>query len=363
MTRATELRHASGYLLIFAPPALLAVSMWVHMPLLAFVGLIIVAPFCRAIFGDASDRQLEWTEGAAKALELLPMLAACAFFAALVYTQWMLWRSPLRIGELVEIGFSLWATCVFTSCVAHELVHRKTPVSRALGRLFSGALGYPLLEHEHRAHHAETGLVAAAEWPAVDESLWRFTARRSRRVLRTAWEGDTVAAARHGNRLAGGLPLALSATAATAAGFWLAAGLSGLMLYAIVVLAVAWAVQAITYLQHWGLGDGSAADAGAGAYGWEDRCQLQAWLTLSISYHQAHHHQAAAPYYRLQPRIGSPRQPGGYVVLLFASMVPPLWRALMLPALQQWRDAPEAQRSAGRGLFCFARRNGEAGQK
>ena len=51
---------------------------------------------------------------------------------------------------------------------------------------------------------------------------------------------------------------------------------------------------------------------------------------------------------------GSPRMPGGYVVLLFISMVPPLWRALMLPVLQRWKEAPmESQETAGHRLLCF----------
>jgi hypothetical protein len=47
--------------------------------------------------------------------------------------------------------------------------------------------------------------------------------------------------------------------------------------------------------------------------------------------------------------------PGGYVVLLIASLVPPAWRWLMLPALDQWRSDAANQRSAGRTLVCFKR--------
>ena len=216
-------------------------------------------------------------------------------------------------------------------------------------------MGYPVLEHEHRAHHATSGAVRVPEWPGVGESVWRFSARRMLHVLRTAWDGNAAAAQRAGRLYRGGLPTALASMAATAAAFGVALGWAGVLFYLSVSLGVLWAIQAITYVQHWGLGRDSLPAAASGSFGWEDGCRLQRWLTLSISYHQAHHHGTAVPYYRQTIEPGSPRMPGGYVVLLFASLVPPVWRALMMPALQAWKLNPHAQQAAGRRLFCIAR--------
>jgi alkane 1-monooxygenase len=353
--RAVELSRACGYLLILVPPLLLGLSAWSDWPALAFVSLILVAPFLRSLFGDAPEHQPEWSEPVATFLEALPGVAAVAFLAAIAALVVALARKAWTSGELARLGLSLWSACIFASCFAHELIHRRSLGSRVLGRVVSGVLGYPLLEHEHRAHHAKGGDVEAGEWPAVNESLWAFTARRTRRVLFTAWEGDIVAAARRGHRLAGGLPLSTACTALTALVFALAGGLAAFATYVAVVAAVAWTMQAITYVQHWGLGSDSVPDADAGDHGWEDRCQLQAWLTLSISYHQAHHHRNSVPYYRQEPMRGSPRQPAGYVILLFASMVPPVWRRLMMPALERWKRTPHAPCSAGRRLVCMSR--------
>jgi hypothetical protein len=38
----------------------------------------------------------------------------------------------------------------------------------------------------------------------------------------------------------------------------------------------------------------------------------------------------------------SPRLPAGYVLLLVASFIPPLWRWLMIPALENWLRDPQA---------------------
>ncbi|MEO8922990.1 MAG: fatty acid desaturase, partial [Caldimonas sp.] len=297
----------------------------------------------------------EWTEGFATVLEGLPVACAAACLGATVYVVWALRRRSLGAGDLAWLGGSLWAVWMFASCVGHELLHRRSELSRTMGRVLSGVIGYPLLEHEHRAHHVKGGNVEAAECPRLDESVWAFTARRSVRVFGTAWEGDVVAASRRGNRLAGGLPVSIAATLVTAAAFGMAAGVKGLVLYALVALAVAWTMQVMAYVQHWGLGADSLSNAAVADLGWEDLCQLQGWLTLNLSYHQAHHHASAVPYYRRQPMQGSPRAPAGYGVLLFVSFVPPLWHALMRPALERWKRAPDAQRTAGRRLICIAR--------
>lgn len=350
-----EIRRAAGYLLILAPPALLALSVSLDTPWLAFVALIGVLPFMRPLFGDSERREPDWSERIATLLDGLPLV-----YAAL---------APLAVGHLlanwsavaenpvalVWWGLSLWATFLFASCVAHELVHRRSPRPRGVGRVLSGMIGYPLLEHEHRTHHGTSGNVDAAEWPRLDENVWQFTGRRLGRVFQSAWDSDHVASVRAGHRLAGGLPLALLSFVMTAVAFTLAGGLAGLSLFAIVAAAMAWSMQAITYVQHWGLGTDNVTDAGEGDYGWEDRCQLQAWLTLSISYHQAHHRASAVPYYRQMASDDAPRMPAGYVVLLFASLVPPLWRRWLTPALEQWKTAPANQRGCGRRLFCIAR--------
>lgn len=96
------------------------------------------------------------------------------------------------------------------------------------------------------------------------------------------------------------------------------------------------------YLQHWGLGVDSVEGADEGRFAWEDRCQFQVWLMMHLALHHAHHQRSSTPYYRLAPHPRSPRLPSGYVLLLFASFFPTLWRWLMTPALESWKRNPDA---------------------
>jgi alkane 1-monooxygenase len=352
------LPRAIGYLSILIPPALIPLSLMTGMPALAFVGLVLFAPLLRAIFGDVISPPPEWTEWLASLLEWVPVTGALLYIGGTVAALRILHSARAPNGTLAWFGSSLWAVYLFGSCVAHELVHRSDALSRNIGRVLSGLIGYPLLEHEHRAHHMQNGDADAAECARLDESVWAFTFRRLAHVVSKAREGDMLMAARRGHRLAGGLPLSLAATLATAIGFAWAAGPAGLVMYSVVACAVAWAIQAITYIQHWGLGGDRLHDVQVADLGWEDHCKLQSWLTLGISFHQAHHRSSSVPYYRLQPTQDSPKAPAGYIVLFFASLVPPVWRALMVPALLRWQRAPLTQRTAGRSLLCLKLKDG-----
>ncbi len=141
-------------------------------------------------------------------------------------------------------------------------------------------------------------------------------------------------------------PLAESTAAMvlTCGAFALAAGKAGFLLYVCVAAGIHFAVQAINFIQHWGLGSDSVRDAGEGRYGWECRCLFQGWILLNIALHHSHHQDASTPYYLLAPHPGSPRLPGSYIPLLFVSMVPPLWHRLMGPVLDAWKRDPMLQR-------------------
>jgi hypothetical protein len=58
--------------------------------------------------------------------------------------------------------------------------------------------------------------------------------------------------------------------------------------------------------------------------GWEEDCRIQAWITMNVSLRDGHHRDSRLPCYRLGMRPDSPRLPAIYVLLMFASLVPPL---------------------------------------
>jgi len=356
VSRARRLALVMGHLAPFGPPILLLATAALAWWPLAFVSLIVVAPVLRVLFGDARRRMIAWPESLANSLETVPPLTAILHGIAIAFVVARAGADGTSGGDAwwpIECALSLWATFMFAVCASHELLHRRSTFSTVLGRLLSGALGYPFLEHEHRLHHLRAGAGDGRECADVTEDVWRFSARRLSAVV--CLFGQDCKRFLQCRDVRGlwrlGVPLisfAIVLIACAMAGPWCLAA------YGAAVAGVAIGVQFINYIQHWGLG------AATGMFSWEDRCRLQASLTFGISYHQSHHDNDAIPYYRLQPREGAPQLPAGYVILMILATLPSMWRGLMLPALEAWRSGDPGHRSPGRQLMCFSRKRGRA---
>ena len=325
-------------------------------PWLAFGVVIVVFPMARVVFGALPPVGApEWRESVATSLDHLPVAFAVVMPALVL---WGLTHAVDSIGidagASIGTALSLWMTLLFGTCVAHELIHRRDRRQAMLGYALAGFCGYPALGMEHLAHHARPGDTRLAEYPLRSESLWRFVARRLNRVGVDLFRpGAAVWSPRIRLPNPVRTRVALVATTVTLGAFSILGGMAGALLYLVVCCAVAFGIQLITYIQHWGLGDDSIPDRIGYGRGWEEDCRFQAWVTLSISLHDQHHRDSRRPFYRLDLSPDSPRLPAGYVLLMFASMVPSVWHRLMEPPLARWILAPDRPQSAGRQLTCF----------
>ena len=348
---------AAGYSLILLLPVLLMVGMWLNVPVLAFALVMLVFPLARVVLGGAHPQPaILWSEGVATFLDRLPVAyAGVLLVALLLFGVELVQRPPATALSAVGAGLSLWAALLFGTSVAHDLIHRRQRRDAKVGRFLAAVAGYPLLEFEHLSHHACAGDTGLAEWPRLDESVWRFSWRRVCRIASTvSARTSSIAGHRISSPLVKSAYRATAMTLATWAAFAVAAGPIGFYIYGGAVAGVTLAIQISTYLQHWGLGDDSIPDAGANHFAWEDDCLFQSWMTLNLSFHQSHHRVSREPYYRISVAPDSPRLPAGYVVLMFVCFFPPLWRKAMLPALSHWKSHPRQPISPGRNLTCFA---------
>jgi alkane 1-monooxygenase len=346
---------ALGYMLVFLPGVLLVAGRELGADWMVIAAFFVVLPLLRAAIGDVPDSPPIWSEAWAGFLHRLPRAYPHYLAAIAVWVGWTLSRPTRPAGlDLVFFGLSWWLVNSLATCVSHEMLHRPGRVDRTLGRWIAALAGYPILGQEHLAHHAHPGDTARAEYPRRDESVWSFSLRRARAAWGHAAEWDRGERARSSR--AGrpdGLTTCVSITVAVWAVFTAVADATGFFTYLAQIVGVHFSVQVINYLQHWGLGDDRFGDSVIEQYSWEDRCQIQAWVVMGLSIHQAHHLAPSRPYYRVEPRSNSPRPPAGYAWMMLAALVPPLLRHVMTPALDYWRRNPERPISPGRRLHCF----------
>lgn len=350
-----------GYLFVLVPPVLLVGGVAIGLPYLLFLVLFAIGPFLRILFGNIPEETGEWSERMTTLLDRLPIVAAIFHFCAGALCLLLaVHNPPSGIGQWVGLGLSLWSSVLCAIPVAHELTHRRG-FDRAVGSALAGLTGYPVLEGEHLRHHSVSGFVEQPEWPRVDESVWSFVARRLPHTWHNAWRQHlALRRTPNGSRFFVGV----GTMAATAAAFAATLGWAGLTTYVITAVGIHIAVQAINFIQHWGLGTDNVPGAEEGRFSWECRCQFQGWLLLNIALHHSHHHRSATPYYRLAPHKGSARLPGSYIPLLFVSMIPPLWQKLMRPAVETWKADPAAQlEPSGYRIICLPVHYSEAGSE
>lgn len=347
---------AAGYLLILLLPILLVVGAHTRHTYLAIGVAFLLFPLMRLLFGPYRQAHaIEWHESIASALHALPIVYAGFLFSCLVLVGVSLFgAADLSAVELIGLGLSLWITMLFALCPAHELIHRRTRFERIAGAFVAGATGYPALVLEHPLHHARHADLANAEWPKAAESVWQFSARRLTRIAREfSNELASAISLRHSGQVAQSTLVATLATLGT--GTWLTSsmGAKGLFLYLGCAAGCTLGMQLMTYLQHWGLADGLAGSPASTHIAWEEDCRFQAWVTLHISFHQAHHLHAGLPFYRLGMSDSSPRMPAGYILMMIFSMFPRLWQRHMVPLLTFWSSQESAPIGAGHALTCF----------
>ena len=152
---------ASGYLCVFIAPGLLILGFETDKPLLAFGTVMAVYPLARPVFGELDERMTTWREPISTLLHQLPLAYAACLPIALFWLP-VQYRdgAPAAVGLLTCAGLSLWITLLLSTCVAHELIHRRSDADARIGRWVSAMAGYPLLGFEHLAHHLRTGDLA-----------------------------------------------------------------------------------------------------------------------------------------------------------------------------------------------------------
>lgn len=276
----------------------------------------------------------------------LPITIAITHLALLPIIIWALTAEHLvpleKAGLFLAAGF--WFGQV-SNANAHELIHRST---RSLHRLGMWCYITLLFGHHTSAHvlvhHRHVGTQADPNTSRKGENLYRYILRawggsfrqgfvaeaaRLRKINRPAWRNPYVI-------YVGGSLLCL--IAATLTGGWQALiAYLGLCAHAQLQLLMS------DYVQHYGLtrkinADGQAEPV-AKRHSWNSPHWFSSALMLNATRHSDHHAHPARPYPALELEDDVPMLPRPLPLMASIALVPPLWRRIMDPRLEKWRDA------------------------
>ena len=113
-----------------------------------------------------------------------------------------------------------------------------------------------------------------------------------------------------------------------AATFWAAWGGWGLAVFVAQAFFAIFAIEIITYIQHYGVTRESGERIGS-QHAWAHNCWLTNCIALNITHHSEHHMNPAKPYRELNCDPLAPCLPACYFVMFIAALFPPIWRWAM----------------------------------
>lgn len=320
--------------------------------------LLLVTPFLDHLFGPTplTSRHSQGAHSVAWKISVWTfapahgVLVCCGLFAVVSHA---LPPDELIRAVILPLAFAVGATGgLFGVPVAHELLHQRSGVARLVAKMQMLLLSYPHFCIEHtRGHHRNVATPADPATARLGESIYAFYPRAVWGSLAGAWALECDRVRRFGLRpfcgrnamVRYGVTLVLLYAAISFAFGW-----PGLLFFALQSIVGFSSVEVINYIEHYGL---TRREIAPGCY--EDVTPQHAWnsshritnlLMFNLAYHSDHHCDSRRPYPDLRQWPDAPQLPGGYFAMFTLALVPPLWRRMMDPRVEQWSRVQRTDR-------------------
>jgi len=256
-----------------------------------------------------------------------------------------IWAAGRLLGLAVSTGA---AAGVFGMLAAHEMIHSRRRGERALGLAMLAAVTYPHFRISHlHGHHRRA---ATRDDPATarqGESAYRFVLRSAAGQLVEAWRHERRRCQRKSSPLAANrvhryLALTLALYAAIALIFG-ARGIAFELAQSVTAIVI---LELFNYVAHYGLlrrraPDGRLEPLGA-AHSWNVARRIDNALLFNGGRHTDHHRRPALAWQHLRLAAQTPLLPFGLAGSIVLALIPPLWRRIMDPKVDQWMASPLA---------------------
>ncbi|CAL1240804.1 Alkane-1 monooxygenase [Candidatus Methylocalor cossyra] len=203
--------------------------------------------------------------------------------------------------DLLAIRLMVGATFVCGAiCPAHELIHRRHPCQRGLGRILLMTVGYDHFALAHKGvHHARLGSAEDVSTARRGESFEAFYRRALGGHWKNAWRADP-----------GAVVVGLVAEAGLLAAYLSAFGVLATAVWLHQCRAAVRTLEAVNYFQHYGLTEGAG---GTPAMAWRNDSAVSLFLFLGLTRHAEHHRRPGVPYPALRATDEGPVMPWGYL--------------------------------------------------
>lgn len=263
---------------------------------------------------------------------------AVAQAMALVWALHVGTQAPLSVAAFMGLASGMGImTGTGGITAAHELVHRRGRAERALGLVLLSMASYLHFRIQHvEGHHRHVGTaqdpVSAGEGerfaPYFLRVLWQGP-RQAWRIERARRRARGFAVWAPGNRMLQYAAIQLAVYAAVFATF----GVVGVALFALQSLVAIHLLEAVNFVQHYGLYREEHEPVGE-HHAWESDDPVSPLLIFNLSRHAVHHRRPGVELHELPLSATAPRLPYSFFLMVFLALVPPLWERAMRPRLR-----------------------------
>ena len=274
----------------------------------------------------------------------LPVALTAAHFAGLYGCIWAIGQ-PSHLngwqGAVLIITAGLFIGQVSNAC-AHELIHRPDRMSRTLGTaLYCSILNGHHVSAHLLVHHVYAGTAKDPNSAPMGQGFYRYFGSACLAEYRAGLRTENLRRTGH----AKGVHPYMIYTVGAALSFAVAvllAGSAGAIVLLILSMHAQMQLLLSDYLQHYGLR--RAIDAATGKpepmgpqHSWNAPQPYSAALMLNAPRHSDHHMHPGRDFTALSHDSDAmPTLPRSVPVMGAIALIPPLWRKIMDPKVQQW---------------------------
>jgi alkane 1-monooxygenase len=224
-------------------------------------------------------------------------------------------------SEFFGLAVASGVLSAFAMAHIHEVMHRPTRLSRGVSDVALAWAGYPHYRIVHLLHHAHVGDPRYGSTARAGLSLWQHVGHSFFGALVVGLESEFRYVREHRRSRLLTPVLACIGIAALVA---MNGGVCGLVFYLGQSAVSVFIVEAIGYIQHYGL---CPNDIPESQIAWDVPQWLSNRLFVNNGHHTHHHLEQTRDYGQLA-RIGTPL-PAGYLHMFFLALFPPLWFSVM----------------------------------
>lgn len=274
-------------------------------------------------------------------IAVLPIQIAVIAFGMWVF---MTYEGFSIFGQLLWIMNIGIVGGVLAINVGHELIHKDPKIENWTGGLLYSLVSYSGFKVEHvRGHHVNVSTPLDASSSRYNQSLYHFLPRAYWHNYTNAWKLEAKRLERKGlsvwsyrNELIWWNAFTLFCAALSFAVF----GWMGVLFFFAQGFMAFTTLEIINYVEHYGLHrrvlENGRYERTTPAHSWNCSYFLSNVLLFQLQRHSDHHAHPKRRYQILRHYDESPQLPAGYPVMFLLAFVPPLWKKVMNPRVEQY---------------------------